>query len=53
MRFSALWWSDAAWSMALAAAGLEWCRLTVMRPSVASRAWRALLTDPMRERRLK
>ncbi len=53
MRFSALWWSGAAWSIALTASALQWCRLSAREPRVARRAWRALVSEPVRDRRLR
>lgn len=51
MRFAALWWSTAAWTLALAAALTECARLGVREPRVAKRAWRALVAEPIRDRR--
>ncbi|MFA5883695.1 MAG: glycosyltransferase [Acidimicrobiia bacterium] len=53
MRFSALWWSNAAWAGALVASLLEWCSLSAREPRVARRAWGALLAAPVRDRRLR
>jgi len=50
LRFSALWWSSAAWNVAVLAATVAWCRLSVREPRVARRAWRALVSEPRRER---
>jgi GT2 family glycosyltransferase len=50
MRFAALWWSTAAWSVAVAAALVQCARLGVQSPSAARRAWRALLAEPVRDR---
>jgi GT2 family glycosyltransferase len=52
MRFAALWWSDVAWLLALASALTEVVRLGVREPRVTGRAWRALVTEPMRDRRV-
>ena len=51
MRFAALWWSTAAWSFALLAALMQCARLGVREPRVARRAWRALVAEPIRDRR--
>ena len=50
MRFAALWWSAAAWSLALGAATVQCVRLGVRRPAAARRAWRSLVAEPMRDR---
>ena len=50
MRFAALWWSTAAWMVALLAALTECARLGVREPRVTRRAWRALVAEPMRDR---
>jgi GT2 family glycosyltransferase len=50
MRFAALWWPTAAWTLALVAAMTEFARLSVQEPRVTSRAWRALVTEPLRDR---
>jgi N-acetylglucosaminyl-diphospho-decaprenol L-rhamnosyltransferase len=51
MRFSALWWSTAAWIIALAAATMEWARLSVREPRTSRRAWQALVAGPWHDRR--
>ena len=53
MRFAALWWSSAAWSVALLASTVQWCRLVAREPLIARRAWRALVAEPMGDRRLR
>jgi GT2 family glycosyltransferase len=53
MRFSALWWSTPAWCIALLASMVQWCRLAARERLVARRAWRALVTEPVRDRRLR
>jgi len=53
MRFSALWWSSSAWFIALFASAVQWCRLTARRPMVARRAWRALLAEPLQDRKFR
>jgi N-acetylglucosaminyl-diphospho-decaprenol L-rhamnosyltransferase len=50
MRFAALWWSTAAWTVGLAAAMTQCARLAVRQPRVTRRAWRALVADPIRDR---
>jgi GT2 family glycosyltransferase len=51
MRFSALWWSNAAWLLAVAAAATQCARLCVQEPRVSRRAWHALVSEPLRDRR--
>jgi GT2 family glycosyltransferase len=53
MRFAALWWSSAAWTIALLAAALAWVRLSARRPRSSRRAWCALVADPVRDRRAR
>jgi N-acetylglucosaminyl-diphospho-decaprenol L-rhamnosyltransferase len=53
MRFAALSWSSAAWHLALLASTMQWCRLAVREPALARRAWRALVAEPRRDRRLR
>jgi GT2 family glycosyltransferase len=53
MRFSALWWSNAAWTLALVAAGIQCARLCLRDPGVTRRAWRALMAEPVRDRRAR
>jgi N-acetylglucosaminyl-diphospho-decaprenol L-rhamnosyltransferase len=53
MRYSARWWSSAAWCIALLASTVQWCRLAAREPPVARRAWRALVAEPLRDRRLR
>jgi len=51
MRFAACWWASAPWGGALAAAFLQWLKLSVREPRLAGRAWRALLSEPHTVRR--
>jgi len=53
MRFAALWWPSVAWTVALLASSVQWCRLAAREPLVARRAWRALLAEPLRDRKLR
>jgi GT2 family glycosyltransferase len=50
MRFAALWWTEAAWCAALLSAAIAWLQLSVRDRRVSSRAWRALVRDPYRDR---
>jgi GT2 family glycosyltransferase len=50
MQFAGLWWSSAAWSVALVAATLAWCRVELRDPSVGRRAWRAMVSGPAAHR---
>jgi GT2 family glycosyltransferase len=51
MRFAALWWTEAAWYAALLSATIAWLHLSVRDVQVSSRAWRALVIEPQRDRR--
>jgi N-acetylglucosaminyl-diphospho-decaprenol L-rhamnosyltransferase len=51
MRFAALWWTEAAWSMALMSATIMWVHLSARDLRVSSRAWRELVLEPRRDRR--
>jgi N-acetylglucosaminyl-diphospho-decaprenol L-rhamnosyltransferase len=50
MHFAARWWSAAAWLPALLAAAIAWLRVSIRHPSLAVRAWRALLWEPFQDR---
>jgi GT2 family glycosyltransferase len=51
MRFAALWWSTAAWSVALFSATAMCVRMSVREPRVTLLAWRTLVSGPARDRR--
>ncbi|HLM18768.1 MAG TPA: glycosyltransferase, partial [Acidimicrobiia bacterium] len=51
MRFSALWWSNTAWVLAVAAAATECARICMREPRVSRRAWQALVSEPVRDRK--
>ena len=53
MRFAARWWSPAAWSVAVVAAVVCWCGIAVRQPRAATRAWRELVAEPLRDRRTR
>jgi GT2 family glycosyltransferase len=52
MRFAARWWARPAWSAAVAAAALRALVLMAARPRRAAQAWRGLVVEPRRARRL-
>ena len=53
MRFAARWWSPAAWGVAVVAAVVGWIGIAVREPSAASRAWREMVAEPLRDRRTR
>ena len=53
MRFAARWWSSPAWAVAVVAALLRWLGMTARRPSGWRRAWRGVVADGLRERRVR
>jgi GT2 family glycosyltransferase len=53
LRFSALWWSSAAWALAVTAAGIQCARLCARNPRLSGRAWRALVVQPIQDRRAR
>jgi GT2 family glycosyltransferase len=50
MQFAAQWWSPTDFAVAVAAAVVRWCVLAVRAPTLAGRAWRALVREPLRDR---
>lgn len=53
MRFAALWWSPAAWRLAVAAALIRWLGLAVRDPGRAVVTWRELVQRPIGDRRTR
>jgi GT2 family glycosyltransferase len=53
LRFSALWWSDPAWMLAIVAATIQCARLCLRDPRISRRAWRALMAEPIQDRRAR
>ncbi|HXA27468.1 MAG TPA: glycosyltransferase [Candidatus Angelobacter sp.] len=51
MTFAARWWGRSAWCGAVAASTLECAHQTALKPRDARRTVRALLLDPLNERR--
>lgn len=51
MQFAALWWSSPAWCVAVGSAAVRWARLGARHPGNARAALRALLADPVHNRR--
>jgi len=52
MRFTARWWTPAAWSGALAAATIRWAGLALRHPRRSPVAFAALVLCPIAERRV-